>query len=72
MNDNFFAMDIKATLEDGTEVSSVKGFVIDNKRVYKTNDGTVLTGTKKIKTMISQTILVSFDVFLYINSMENI
>ena len=72
MNDNFFAMDIKGTLEDGTEVTDVKGFVIDNKRVYKTNDGTVLTGKKKIKTMTSQTILVSFDVFLYINSMENI
>ena len=27
----FFAMDINAILEDGTEVTNVKGFVIDNK-----------------------------------------
>tara|TARA_Y100000114_G_scaffold143269_1_gene150642 strand:+ start:2557 stop:2775 length:219 start_codon:yes stop_codon:yes gene_type:complete len=44
-----FAVNIKAILEDGTEVTDVTGFLIDNKRVYKLPDNTILTGTKKIK-----------------------
>ena len=68
----FFAMDINAILEDETEVTDVKGFVIDNKRVYKTNDGEILTGTKKIKTMKNQTILVPAEILLFINNLENI
>tara|TARA_Y100000401_G_scaffold97957_1_gene85550 strand:- start:1021 stop:1239 length:219 start_codon:yes stop_codon:yes gene_type:complete len=50
MSAKVFAVNIKAVLEDGTEVTDVKGFVIDDKRVYKLSDNTVLTGTKKIKT----------------------
>ena len=49
MNDLVFAENIEAVLEDGTEVTGVTGYVIDDKRVYKLSDKTVLTGTKKIK-----------------------
>ncbi len=72
MNTIMFAMDINAILEDETEVTKAKGYVIDNKRVYKTNEGEILTGDKKIKSMKSQTITVPVELFIYINSMENI
>ena len=45
----YFAINIKAVLEDDTEVENVKGFLIDDKRVYKTSNNTVLTGNKKLK-----------------------
>jgi len=67
----FFAIDINAILEDGTEVTNVKGFVIDNKKVYKTSEGTILTGTKKVKTIISSTILVPVELLSYIKNIEN-
>ena len=50
MNNLVFAENIEAILEDGTEVTGVTGYVINDKRVYKLSDNTVLTGTKKIKT----------------------
>tara|TARA_B100001778_G_C18429948_1_gene557362 strand:+ start:152 stop:370 length:219 start_codon:yes stop_codon:yes gene_type:complete len=53
MNNIVFAIDINAVLEDDTEVTGVTGVFIDNNRVYKLSDGTVLSGTKKIKTIKS-------------------
>ena len=50
MSVKVFARKINAILEDGTEVTDVTGYVINDKRVYKLSDNTVLTGTKKIKT----------------------
>ena len=50
MNIKVFAVNISAILEDGQEVADVTGYVIDDKRVYKLSDNTILTGTKKIKT----------------------
>ena len=46
MNNLLFAINIKAVLEDDPEVENVKGFLINDKRVYKTSDNTVLTGNK--------------------------
>ena len=51
MNDLIFAIEINAILEDDTEVSGVIGLIYNNQRIYKLADGTVLTGTKKIKTI---------------------
>lgn len=50
MSVKVFARKINAILEDGTEVTDVTGYIIDNKRVYKLSDNTILTGSKKIKT----------------------
>ena len=50
MNNFNFAINIQAILQDNSEVADVKGYIIDNKRVYKLSDNTILTGTKKIKT----------------------
>tara|TARA_B100001029_G_C14930541_1_gene377392 strand:+ start:364 stop:582 length:219 start_codon:yes stop_codon:yes gene_type:complete len=71
MTSSIFVTNIEAILEDGTEVSNVSGFVIDNKRVFKLNDGTVLTGTKKIKNIKSSLLVVPADILPYINNMEN-
>lgn len=46
-----FAVKIKAVLEDGTEVTEVTGKIVNDKRVYKLSDNTILTGSKKIKTI---------------------
>ena len=70
MSTNIFATDIKAVLEDSTEVTDAIGYVIDNKRVYKLPDGTVLTGSKKIKTMDFVRFLVPPEVLIYIMDKE--
>lgn len=44
-----YRSNIKCTLEDGTTVEDVKGWIINNKRVYTTKNDEILTGTKKIK-----------------------
>tara|TARA_A100001201_G_C4024631_1_gene181623 strand:+ start:261 stop:476 length:216 start_codon:yes stop_codon:yes gene_type:complete len=54
-----FAENIKCILEDGTELENVTGLVIDNKRAYKTEDGTFLRGTKKFKKALQADVLVS-------------
>jgi hypothetical protein len=71
MSSTIYVTKIVAILEDGTEVSDVNGFVIDGKRVFKTKDNTVLTGTKKVKTIKSAFLLVPPHILPYINSMEN-
>ena len=66
-----FAYDINAVLEDGTEVTDVTGYIIDNKRVYKLSDNTVLTGTKKIKTFKFVRFVVPPEILPYIMCMVN-
>lgn len=62
-----FAENIRCILEDGTEIENVTGLVIDNKKAYKTQEGTFLRGTKKFKKAISADIVVSpFDFNLII------
>ncbi len=71
MNNLIFAVDIKAVLEDGTEVTDVIGMLINNKRVYKLSDNTVLTGTKKIKTIKFATFTVLAEILPFIMSKVN-
>tara|TARA_R100000781_G_scaffold104606_1_gene68351 strand:- start:395 stop:613 length:219 start_codon:yes stop_codon:yes gene_type:complete len=71
MNDLVFAVNIKAVLEDGTEVTDVTGMLINNKRVYKLSDNTVLTGTKKIKTIKFATFTVLAEILPFIMSKVN-
>ena len=71
MTSTIFVINIEAILEDNTKVSNVNGFVIDNKRVYKLSDGTILTGTKKIKTILNSLVVVPPHLLPYINNMEN-
>lgn len=71
MNNLVFAVDIKAVLEDGTEVTNVTGMLINNKRVYKLSNDTVLTGTKKIKTIKFATFTVFAEILPYIMSRVN-
>ena len=68
MNNLLFAINIKAVLEDDTEVENVKGFLIDDKRVYKTSDNTVLTGDKKIKNILNATSIVPIELLTYIST----
>ena len=70
MIQNIFITNINAILEDDTEVNNVSGYIINKKRVYKMNDGTILTGTKKIKNILNATILVPPELLPYIYNME--
>ncbi len=71
MKDLVFAINIKAVLEDGTEVTDVTGMLINNKRVYKLSDNTVLTGTKKIKIIKFATFTVLAEILPFIMSKVN-
>ena len=71
MNNKVFAVNIKAVLEDGTEVTDVTGRLVDNKRIYKLSDDTVLTGTKKIKEIKFATFVVPAEILPFIMSKEN-
>ena len=71
MKDLVFAVNIKAILEDGTEVTDVTGMLINNKRVYKLSNNTVLTGTKKIKTIKFATFTVLAEILPFIMSKVN-
>ncbi len=72
MNNLIFGIKINAILEDGTEVDNVIGEIINNKRVYKLSDNTVLTGTKKIKTIKFATFTVPAELLPFIMSKENL
>ena len=71
MNNLVFAQNIKAVLEDGTEVTDVTGTLVDNKRIYKLSNNTVLTGTKKIKEIKFATFTVPAELLPFIMSKEN-
>mgnify|MGYP003108627022 CR=1 FL=1 len=68
MNNKIFAIEISAILKDGTEVTDVTGLLIDNKRVYKLLDDTILTGEKKIKTFKSILYTIPAEILPYIMS----
>ena len=70
MNNIIFALKINAILEDDTEVTDVTGIIIDNKRVYKLSDGTVLSGKKKIKTIKSAENLGAVEYLINIMSLD--
>tara|TARA_R100000458_G_scaffold24376_1_gene21989 strand:+ start:4284 stop:4502 length:219 start_codon:yes stop_codon:yes gene_type:complete len=71
MNNLVFAQNIKAVLEDNTEVTEVTGTLVDNKRIYKLSDNTVLTGAKKIKKIKFATFVVPAEILPFIMSKEN-
>ena len=71
MNNLVFAQNIKAVLEDNTEVTDVTGTLIDNKRIYKLSDNTVLTGAKRIKEIKFATFVVPAEILPFIMSKEN-
>lgn len=72
MNDLVFAININAILEDGSEVNNVTGEIVNDKRVYKLSDNTVLTGTTKIKTIKYSLFVVPAEILPLINSKENL
>ena len=71
MNNLVFAVNIKAVLEDNTEVTDVIGILINKKRVFKLSDNTILTGTKKIKTIKFARFTLPPEVLPYIMSRVN-
>lgn len=70
MNDLIFALEINAILEDDTEVSGVIGVINNNQKIYKLADGTVLTGTKKIKTIKSSKQIAAAEMLINIMSLD--
>ena len=46
-----YAINIEATLIDGSSVKGVNAWIEDNKRVYKLSDGTELIGDKAVKSI---------------------
>jgi len=71
MNNIVFAVNIKAVLQDNTEVTEVTGYFENNKRIYKLSDNTVLTGVKKIKEIKFATFTVPAELLPFIMSKEN-
>lgn len=71
MNKILFASNIQCTLEDGTTIEDVKGWVINNKKVYTTKTDEILTGTKKVKTILNSLIHVHPIYLLNISHMVN-
>ena len=71
MNNIVFAVNIKAVLEDDTEITDATGFFENNKRVYKLSNNTVLTDTKKIKEIKFATFTVPAEILPFIMSKEN-
>ena len=69
MNNKVFAVNIKAILEDGQEVTDVTGYIINDKRVYKLSDNTILTVSKKIKTFKFVRFVVPPEILPYIMCM---
>ena len=65
MNKTFvYAINIEATLIDGSLVTGVKAWIEDSKRVYKLSDGTELIGDKAVKSIEKCLFLVHpFDKF---------
>ena len=70
MSSYIFAINIKATLQDGTKITDAKGFVENNKRIYKNKEGNILTGSTKIKTFDFVSFVVSPEILSFIMSLE--
>ncbi len=58
MSSTVFGVELEATLEDGSKITKGSAWVIDNKRVYKTEDGTELVGAKAVKSIDSWVVVV--------------
>lgn len=71
MSKILYAINIKCTLKDGTTVQDVKGFVINNKRVYITKEDEVLTGDKKVQNIIEAVIITHPTNLQKIQMLEN-
>ena len=71
MNNLVFAVKINAILENGTEVNDAIGELINDKRIYKLPNNTILTGTTKIKTIKFASIIVPPAFLPYIMSRVN-
>ena len=54
-----FSDDCSVTCADGTEEKECLGFVVDNKKVYRTKAGVELTGTKKPTSIELLSVVVS-------------
>ena len=65
-----FAINIKATLKDGTKITDAKAFVENNKRIYKNKEGNILTGSTKIKTFNFVSFVVTPEILNFIMSLE--
>ena len=70
MSSYIFAINIKATLQDGTKITDAKGFVENNKRIYKNKEGNILTGSTKIETFEFVSFVVSPEILSFIMSLE--
>ena len=71
MSKILYAINMKCTLKDGTTVEDVKGFVINNKRVYITKEDEVLTGDKKVQNIIEAVIITHPTKLQKIQMLEN-
>lgn len=71
MSKILYAINMKCTLKDGTTVEDVKGFVINNKRVYITKEDEVLTGDKKVQNIIEAVIITHPTNLQKIQMLEN-
>jgi len=70
MSSYIFAINIKGTLQDGTKITDAKGFVENNKRIYKNKEGNILTGSTKIETFEFVSFVVSPEILSFIMSLE--
>jgi len=70
MSSYIFAINIKGTLKDGTKITDAKGFVENNKRIYKNKEGNILTGSTKIETFDFVSFVVSPEILSFIMSLE--
>lgn len=71
MSKILYAINMKCTLKDGTTVEDVKGFVINNKRVFITKEDEVLTGDKKVQNIIEAVIITHPTNLQKIQMLEN-
>tara|TARA_Y100000401_G_scaffold111618_1_gene110056 strand:- start:3163 stop:3381 length:219 start_codon:yes stop_codon:yes gene_type:complete len=71
MSKILYAINMKCTLKDGTTVEDVKGFVINNKRVYISKEDEVLTGDKKVQNIIEAVIITHPTNLQKIQMLEN-
>ena len=70
MSTFIFAINIEATLKDGTKITDAKGFVENNKRIYKNKEGNILTGSTKIETFDFVSFVVTPEILNFIMSLE--
>ena len=67
-----FADECKLTLVDGTTVTNGRGVLIDDKRVYFTNEGVELVGDKAVKSIEEQLIVVPLPLIFHIRATKEL